>query len=275
MKKARVFVAVVLVLILAVIQTGSIGAQDELTQLVMVLDGSGSIDHDDWVLMLYGLADSIENPKCFPQNGSVELTVIQFSSSTITHVPPTIVKAGNAAGIAADIRDADDEQLGSGTDLALGIDVAVQEVRGSDKFLRRNFQVMNISTDGETNEVTAEASRDAALRTFDEIDAEAVGTGPDVEWLRDEIVYPEPGTAHGLGYDKWPPDDPGWVRYVVDFEQYAKTLCKKFKVVVPPEPEPEAAPPFVPEASTLLLLGSAASGLAGYVGLQIRARRRK
>jgi uncharacterized repeat protein (TIGR01451 family) len=31
----------------------------------------------------------------------------------------------------------------------------------------------------------------------------------------------------------------------------------------------------VPEASTLILLGSAATGLAGYVGLQIRARRRK
>lgn len=45
---------------------------------------------------------------------------------------------------------------------------------------------------------------------------------------------------------------------------------------IPPEPEvPAAPPPFVPEASTLILLGSAASGLAGYVGLQIRARRRK
>jgi uncharacterized repeat protein (TIGR01451 family) len=32
--------------------------------------------------------------------------------------------------------------------------------------------------------------------------------------------------------------------------------------------------PVVPEASTLILLGSAAAGLAGYVGLQIRARRR-
>jgi hypothetical protein len=41
----------------------------------------------------------------------------------------------------------------------------------------------------------------------------------------------------------------------------------------PPAPDPET--PFVPEASTFLLLGSAASGLAGYVGLQIRARRRK
>ncbi len=41
-----------------------------------------------------------------------------------------------------------------------------------------------------------------------------------------------------------------------------------------PTPEP-GPPPFVPEASTLLLLGSGAAGLASYVGLQIRARRRK
>jgi hypothetical protein len=34
-------------------------------------------------------------------------------------------------------------------------------------------------------------------------------------------------------------------------------------------------PPVVPEASTLLLLGSSATGLAAYVGLQIRARRNR
>jgi hypothetical protein len=33
--------------------------------------------------------------------------------------------------------------------------------------------------------------------------------------------------------------------------------------------------PFVPEASTLVLLGSAASALAGYAGLQIRSRRHR
>jgi hypothetical protein len=43
----------------------------------------------------------------------------------------------------------------------------------------------------------------------------------------------------------------------------------------PASPGQQEPPPVVPEASTLLLLGSAATGLAGYVGLQIRARRRK
>jgi hypothetical protein len=44
----------------------------------------------------------------------------------------------------------------------------------------------------------------------------------------------------------------------------------------PTEPTPTPpAPPVVPEASTLLLLGSSATALAGYTALQWRARRRK
>jgi fimbrial isopeptide formation D2 family protein len=37
----------------------------------------------------------------------------------------------------------------------------------------------------------------------------------------------------------------------------------------------EEVPAVVPEASTIILMGSAASGLIGYAGLQIRARKRK
>ena len=43
-----------------------------------------------------------------------------------------------------------------------------------------------------------------------------------------------------------------------------------------PVTEPTQPPEgFVPEASSLMLLGSGAAGLAGYIGLQIRARRRR
>lgn len=48
---------------------------------------------------------------------------------------------------------------------------------------------------------------------------------------------------------------------------------------VPPtpthSPPPAPATPVVPEPSTLLLLGSAATGLAAYAGLQLRSRRRR
>ena len=42
-----------------------------------------------------------------------------------------------------------------------------------------------------------------------------------------------------------------------------------------PTTVPPAAPPVVPEASTWLLLGSSATGLAAYVTLQVRARRHR
>ena len=38
---------------------------------------------------------------------------------------------------------------------------------------------------------------------------------------------------------------------------------------------PLEEPPVVPEASTLVLLGGAASGLAVHIGLHMRARRRE
>jgi len=45
---------------------------------------------------------------------------------------------------------------------------------------------------------------------------------------------------------------------------------------VPPAPtQGPPATPVVPEPSTLLLLGSAATGLAAYAGLQLRSRRRR
>jgi hypothetical protein len=250
----------------------------------MLLDGSGSISGDDWAVQVNGLADAVQDESCFPQDGSVELSVIQFSSSTITHLDPTIVTSGNIATVVAAIQDADDQQLNGGTDLAQGIDRSLATVQQSPNFQEADAQIMNISTDGNPDsEPAAEQSRDIAVEVFDEIDAEAVGTTSFIPWMRDEIVFPQPGTAHGTGYDAWPPPGPGWVRYVDGFEEYAETLCEKFQIIVPPEPPPEPPPPppppaeapFVPEASTLILLGSGVSGLAGYVGLQWRARRKK
>jgi uncharacterized protein YbdZ (MbtH family) len=61
----------------------------------------------------------------------------------------------------------------------------------------------------------------------------------------------------------------------------ASDLNEDMGIFQPPTPTPiptvapQAPPPVVPEASTLILLGGAISGLAGYAGLQLRARRRK
>jgi hypothetical protein len=282
MKQARIVIALMLILLLAVVQFGSVGAQGELIQLVMLLDGSASLSQNDWDLQIAGLIDAIGDPDCFPQDGSVELSVIQFAVTTQTIVDPTIIFE---LGLPTVVEALDGAVFmdGGSTNLDVGIQAAIRVIEGSPNFNEAGSRIMNISTDGQaSDEDAAEAARDEAITVFDEIDAEAIRTSSFVPWMKEEIVWPEPGTAHGPGFDPWPPPGPGWVRYVEDYEEYADTLCEKFQIIVPPEPPPPEPPPppppetpFVPEASTLILLGSGVSGLAGYVGLQWRARRRK
>jgi len=84
-----------------------------IIQVGMALDGSDSIISSDWTIILDGVATAIENN--VPHDGSVELTVVQFSSGLSethgsfsfmarTEVPPTVITAGNFASIATTIR---------------------------------------------------------------------------------------------------------------------------------------------------------------------------
>jgi hypothetical protein len=110
-------------------------------------------------------------------------------------------------------------------------------------------QVINLVTDGEPNrccnvdgnydsdtcydgaKTSVENARDYMVTTLgmtadqDEFDAEAVGTGPDVAWLRDYVVWPQPGS------DTWPPVGPGWVRQVASYTEFAETIGEKFQIV--------------------------------------------
>ena len=101
--------------------------------------------------------------------------------------------------------------------------------------------------------------------------------------LNDRLIPAQnPGSTEGSTYDFLDTTPAAGQRYYYWLEDIDRvgsvTLHGPAEVVtqaaaeVPGQQEP---PPVVPEASTLLLLGSAATGLAGYVGLQIRARRRK
>jgi uncharacterized protein YegL len=301
MKKLRLILLLVAILSLTTLHLGSVGAQGPTIQLAMLLDGSTSIASADFSTMLNGLASAVENSACVPQDGSLELTVIQFSSSAQVEVDPTVITAANADAVAASIRAI--SQMGGLTYMDLAIDAAVSAVTGSANFPTASKQVFNLSTDGQPTDqgLAITAQQNAIAAGIDEIDAEGVGdvflpAGAVVtteggspaaleqspaEWMRDNLVYPQPGTIYGPGYETWPPTAPGWVRLVANFDEYATTICEKFEVVVEPteeptaEPTPEPPPPVIPEASTIVLLAGAASGLAGYVGLQYRARRRK
>jgi len=82
--------------------------------------------------------------------------------------------------------------------------------------------------EGKANTVIA---RDYLISTLsmtedqDEFDAVAVGSEPDVPWLRDEIVWPQPG------YDIWPSPGPGWVHLVSNYTEFAQTIDEQFKII--------------------------------------------
>ena len=51
---------------------------DVEAQLCIIMDGSGSIEPEDWAIIIEGLADAIGNPDCTPQDGSLELAIVVF-----------------------------------------------------------------------------------------------------------------------------------------------------------------------------------------------------
>ena len=67
----------------------------------------------------------------------------------------------------------------------------------------------------------------------DELDSEFIvpvfqpsPTDP-VEWLRDDIVYPQPGSFADLETDTF---NAGWVLIVEDVNQFAAAVCRKFQI---------------------------------------------
>jgi hypothetical protein len=250
------------------------------TQFALILDGSGSISSSDWNIMRNGLKAAIKNESCFPHDGSVELTVIQFGGEHLgsTHkswaqleIGPIIVNETNHDTLANNVGNL--TQLQGYTPMAGAFNLAADIVSGdpnnyltgtswagkaSTNFYTFPRKVINLVTDGQANVVcnqgqysgtyqsgghghpdpyvegkaSAENARNYLLTTLnmttdnqDEFDSEAVGTDNDIPWLRDNIVYPQPGS------DTWPPPGPGWVRHVTSYTEFADIIDEQFYII--------------------------------------------
>jgi hypothetical protein len=234
------------------------------TQFALLLDGSPSITSTDWNIMRTGLKTAILNGSCFPHDGSVELTVIQFGASAFLEIGgPIIVNETNYVSIANNVGSLTQRQ--GYTAMSCAFNLAADVLSGdphhylvgtswagkaSHHFIDFPRKVINLVTDGKPNvicnqgqysgtydgnpygtpqsKVSTENARNYLLATLnmtadqDEIDSEAVGSGPDVPWLRDAIVSPQPGI------DTWPPSKPGWVRIVTDYTEFADIIDEQF-----------------------------------------------
>ncbi len=153
-----------------------------------------------------------------------------------------------------------------GTETAEALMVLADTMAGSVNFSAARKQEINLATDGLPYNVDEEKSpegcvvhpgltnnfaksqaltvcaRDYLIETLqmtedqDELDSEFIvpvfqpsPTDP-VEWLRDDIVYPQPGSFADLETDTF---NAGWVLIVEDVNQFADAVCRKFQVFSP------------------------------------------
>jgi uncharacterized repeat protein (TIGR01451 family) len=228
------------------------------TQLALILDGSNSISRDDWDIMITGLAEAIEDETIFPHDDSVELTIIQFGDYQASdphaqvEIPPTIINDTNFESIADDIRAI--IQLGGATPLGCGIRLTADQLRDVGSFNPDYRQVINLVTDGIPNcewipgtytgtwknpavfgygpgKTSAEEARTYMINELemtedqDEFDVEAIGDEPDINWLLNNIAWPQPG------YDNWPPTGSGWVKQISDYSEFVEIIGQKFVIL--------------------------------------------
>jgi hypothetical protein len=252
--KTILVLIMVLALLIGFIGSSTVVLADDTvpvsTQMAFCLDGSGSIWPDEWAIMINGLDNAIGNPAYVPQDGSVELSIIQFSTGyggpdARLELAPTIVTDSTIGGILTTINGI--TQMGRRTNLSAGITLSANTLVNSPNYSPDIWQVINIVTDGEPNEPgagepEAQAAVDAAVASgIDEIDVETVGissTNAIITWLATSIVYPD-GTEDGVGaiiptddYPVHPNPDRGFVRICQQWEDLQAAIEAKLTVIL-------------------------------------------
>jgi len=148
--------------------------------------------------------------------------------------------------VSTDIRNI--PQLGGYTPMGCGIRLGADQLYDFGNFSSNNQQVIVLVTDGEANcewipggysaqhksetigKTSAEAAKTYALTKLnmqeeqDEFDSLAVGSGPDVPWLNNSIVWPQPGYIA-------PPytNGSGWVNHVANWQEFEDAINELFK----------------------------------------------
>jgi Zn-dependent protease len=218
------------------------------TQLCLVIDGSSSVDHTQWSTITQAISEAIN--ETIPHDGSVELTIVQFGYSSgegfaKTELHPTIVEKVNYAEIVGQVLGM--PKGDASTPTAHGLYLAWSEIKNSKSFDNGARQVINLATDGVANVRNFNATTDldgseglpnakddviATVNTIvnqglDELDVEGIGmTASDIDWLKNWTVRPQPAIVA-------PPfTKTGWIRIVVDPNEFARTIGQKLKVTL-------------------------------------------
>lgn len=182
--------------------------------LAICMDSSGSVSFSEFQLQLEGTALAVENEDIVPRDGSVRLSVIQFSSSSFTELNPTVIEEDNANDVADAIRAIN--KRGGGTSIDSCIDTANSLITNASP--ESALQVIDVSTDGQSSLGAAiNASNRAIDAGIDVLNSIGVGSGIDQNLLN-AIVFPQPSGG-----------DRGFVITVDNFQEYIDGIAGKIQ----------------------------------------------
>lgn len=246
MKLFKHLIAITTFVCLALSPIGAFAAP--VTQLGFILDGSGSVSTTNYNLLRSGLSDAIA---ALDANGSVEITVTAYGSSTKTVVAPTVLTVASLSAIQNSILT--HTKSGGGTDTAGAITYTTNLITGSTLFSTSKASIINLATDGVPNSQSAAvaAAQWSFTQGIDALSIEAIGSGVNSGSALNnmlQIAFPGPATLLALNSTNIPnPIGGSWVVPVSDFDALAPVL--KAKVIASVKP-----PVSVPESNSLILL---------------------
>jgi hypothetical protein len=196
--RQKVLVVGIMVFALCSVLPGIAQAVNQKVEICFALDGSASmLLNDNFISQTKQMANAVSNQALIPRDGTVAVSVVQFSSFAQVEVSRTLIDSeATASAVAAQINAI--EPLYS--DTAIGD--AIAACAATFKFDAGWKQVIDISTDGVPSPGLGIDPQDAANAAVtagvDAINIIAVNTESYAEELK-TIVRPQPAKAIGEG----------------------------------------------------------------------------
>ncbi len=174
---------------------GQLAAADQpKVAIAFLLDDSASITASNFAMELKGLAAALGDPSIMPMDGSIEVAVLQFSTTVRAIVPLQAVTPLSLITITPTITSA--LQEAGGTNLAAGLEAATAQLLLAPPGAKR---IICVITDGMPDDPVRAliAATDALGAGVDEIDALGVGSFVDANFLN-ALASPQPPATFAI-----------------------------------------------------------------------------
>ncbi|MCU0945143.1 MAG: DUF1194 domain-containing protein [Rubritepida sp.] len=187
--------------------------------LVLLMDASASILHNEWTLQRDATAAAFRDPQvlaALERDGGVAVTAIAFSDAVTTIVPWRHLRDGADAARFADELAAAPRGAAGGTDIGAALFAGMAAL--AEAPCTAEQEVMDLATDGEAHEAPVHQARAYAEAQGVRINALGVGAPEAAEWLRTHAITPG---GFALGADSWA-DFPRAIRRKLTMELAAR-----------------------------------------------------